>query len=130
MDGLTDPQRIGARGVPHADELIRFADALVKGTETELANARQALVDKLGPEHLVDAAGVASNFQRMVRIADTLGIPVDPAMQVLSEDIRAELGIDEYLSASNTQPVRGLRRWFAKVIVARLFRQMVRRAST
>ena len=43
--------------------------------------ARQALFDEAGNDVVVDAAAVAGNFQRMVRIADATGIPVDDRMQ-------------------------------------------------
>ena len=38
---------------------------------------RQTLAAKAGEGPLVDAAGVAANFQRMVRFADSTGIPMD-----------------------------------------------------
>ena len=49
-----------------------------------------------------DAAGVAANFQRMVRIADSMGIPVDDMEQELGQAVRAELDLTRFASAANT----------------------------
>ena len=42
---------------------------------------------------LVDAAGVAANFQRMVRIADSIGIPFDYMDSPTVQAIQQELGL-------------------------------------
>ena len=72
--------------VPFANELMKFATAVATRDEDELARRRDALVSAAGAEVMVDAAAVAANFQRMVRIADSTGIPIDaarmPAAQV------------------------------------------------
>ncbi len=74
---VVDDAAAQASGVRHGDALIAFADAVVRGDETARARARADVLDRLGPEELVDAAAVAANFQRMVRIADSIGIPLD-----------------------------------------------------
>ena len=56
----------------------------------------------LGAARLVDAAGVIGNFQRMVRIADSTGIPVDGRMAEMSEGVRDQLGLNELPSARLT----------------------------
>ena len=56
---------------------MRFAEAVARRDAQALAQSRRALLQAAGPAVLVDAAGVAANFQRMVRIADAIGIPVD-----------------------------------------------------
>ena len=43
---------------------------------------------------MVDAAGVASNFERMVRIADATGIPLGEGLEEFSSEVRLELGLD------------------------------------
>ena len=63
----------------HGAELVAFAEAIVTGAQT-LAQSRAAVVEALGPEAMVDAAGVASNFERMVRIADATGIELGDLM--------------------------------------------------
>jgi D-serine deaminase-like pyridoxal phosphate-dependent protein len=40
-----------------------------------LTLARHAVSESLSPEAMVDAARMASNFERMVHIADSTGIP-------------------------------------------------------
>jgi hypothetical protein len=72
--------------VPFANELMRFATAVATRDADELVRCRDELVAAAGAEIMVDAAAVAANFQRMVRIADSSGIPNDaarmPAAQV------------------------------------------------
>ena len=48
---------------------------------------------------MVDAVGVASNFQRMVRIADSTGITLGN-FEAITEDIREDLGINAYARAA------------------------------
>jgi len=104
---VTDPAAAPGSGVAHAETLVAFAEAIVGDDEAALARARSEVLDKLGPEALVDAASVASNFERMVRIADSTGIPLDGPMEMMSEDLRGELGIDRFAAAANT-PEPGL----------------------
>ena len=77
---------------------------MVGEDDTALEGARAELLRELGPEKLVDAAAVASNFERMVRVADSTGIPLDGPMEVLSADLREELELDRFGSARNTRP--------------------------
>ena len=51
---------------------------------------------------LPGAAAVVGNFERMVRIADGSGIPLDTSMSVASATLREDLGIDAFGSAANT----------------------------
>ncbi len=111
----------GAVGVPHARELTAFAESLVAGSEEELAAAREALGAAMGPAALVDAAAVAANFQRMVRIADATGIPLDAPLELMTQDLRAELGLAAFGSSANT-PAAG---WPSRVL-GRLLRPAAR----
>jgi hypothetical protein len=43
---------------------------------------------------------VASNFERMTRIADATGIPLDAPAAALSADLRDTLGLDRFASAA------------------------------
>ncbi|MBW2287933.1 MAG: hypothetical protein JRG80_14040 [Deltaproteobacteria bacterium] len=88
--------------IPNGDVLIGLAEAVVGGDEDAIARARRELTDRLGPEALVDACGVIGNFERMVRIAESTGIPLDPPMVAITEDLRIQLGIDEFAGARNT----------------------------
>jgi hypothetical protein len=118
---VTDPSAAAASGVTHAEALIGFADALVGGDEEALARARARLLDEEGPEGLVDAAAVASNFERMVRIADSTGIPLDGALDVISTDLRQQLRLDRFGSSANT-PGAGA----AKRVMGSALRPLVR----
>jgi hypothetical protein len=64
--------------------------------------ARASLLEAVGPAAFVDAAGVVGNFQRMVRIADATGIPLDGPMAALTQGMREELGINAFGSAEST----------------------------
>lgn len=105
-----------APDVAHAGALLAFAEAIVGDDDEALASARAQLLEAAGPEALVDAAAVASNFMRMVRIADSTGISLDGAMDVMSQELRAELGIDRFGSAANTPPAGPLRRGLGRVL--------------
>lgn len=78
-----------------AEPLAAFAEAIVGRDPSQIATAREALVRSLGVEQMIDAAGVASNFQRMVRIADSTGITLGD-FESVTEDLRSDLGINEF----------------------------------
>lgn len=81
--------------------MLRFADAAV-GRTPNLVEAREALRAAMGADAVVDCAAVVANFQRMVRIADGCGIPLDPPTIGASADFREGLGVHAYASAANT----------------------------
>lgn len=91
---VTEPTGAPSSGLAHGGELLAFADAMVGRDDAALDRARAALLEAAGPENLVDAAAVASNFERMVRIADATGIPLDRPLEQASGELRAELGLD------------------------------------
>jgi hypothetical protein len=86
-----------AGDIAGGDVLVAFAEAIVFADEVEIATTRDALVDELGVAAMVDAAGVASNFQRMVRIADSTGITLG-GFETITEDIRGDLDINKFAS--------------------------------
>ena len=88
-------------GVPYADVLMAYADAAVR-RDPDLAERRAAVESALGAEAVVDAAATVANYQRMVRIADGCGIPLDRFTDEQSAEWRASLGVNEYYSALNT----------------------------
>lgn len=97
-------------GIAHGALLVAFAEAAVAAadeSDAALASARAELLAAAGPDALVDAAAVVGNFQRMVRIADGSGIPVDSRMNALTAGMREDLGIDQFGSAANTAEVSG-----------------------
>lgn len=81
--------------IAHGAELAAFAEAIVSADEFRITNARNVLVACAGDEVMIDAAGIASNFQRMVRIADSTGIALGDFEQPTSA-IRESLGINEF----------------------------------
>ena len=93
---VTEGTKAGDGGIPHGEKLAAFAEAAVVGDSAQLASARDDLRAAVGSAGLVDAAGVVGNFQRMVRIADGAGIPVDTIVRTLSEDFREDLGLDDF----------------------------------
>jgi len=82
--------------IKFANELMQFAGALASRDENSLEAARDELIKQAGPKVLVDAAGVAANFQRMVRIADATGIPVDSNDNEISNKVRADLDLYQF----------------------------------
>ena len=102
VSAVTDDAAAATSGIPHAAELLAFSEAAVRGGEAALAQARQALLDTVGAEGLVDAAAVVGNFERMTRIADATGIPLDLPVNVLAGDLQGDLGLTEFGSARNT----------------------------
>ncbi len=80
-------------GVPQGRELLAFAEDIVRNADT-LAGSRAAVMQALSPAAMVDAAGVASNFERMVRIADATGIELGASMKELSADARTALSLE------------------------------------
>lgn len=95
-------RQIAADGVRYGAELLQFAEAAAQRDELALNSARETLLVAAGERVLVDAAGVAANFQRMVRIADSIGIPADDISTELSREIRTQLGLGAFPGARNT----------------------------
>jgi hypothetical protein len=89
-------------GVPHGDLLLAFAEAIIGTDRAALDAARAALVDALGPEAISGASAIAGNFTKNDRVANGLGIPVDPPVLEGTEELREQLGLNAYKSAENT----------------------------
>ncbi|MFT5210252.1 MAG: hypothetical protein ACI9CE_001977 [Flavobacterium sp.] len=92
---------MGSEAASHSDiqyarELVQFAGSLASRDESALKEARDALFSQAGPSVLVDVAGVAANFQRMVRIADAVGIPVDSNDNEMSNQVRSDLDLYKF----------------------------------
>ena len=102
IQGINGDASAAATGIEHGKELMNFAEALASGDAITLTDAREALLASAGDKVLVDAAGVAANFQRMVRIADSTGIPVDDMETELGQGVREELNLSRFASAKNT----------------------------
>jgi hypothetical protein len=102
----------GDGGMPLGSELMRFAEALASGDDAALVSSRDALLAVSSSNVIVDAAAVAANFQRMVRIADSTGLPLDGIVSTLSSPIQDELDLRRFPSAQNTAPLS----WIQKLL--------------
>ena len=90
------------QGIEFGAQLMQFAEAVANRDQKALPAARQTLLDAAGPRVLVDAAGVAANFQRMVRIADSIGIPYDDTTSELGQQVREELNLTAFATSERT----------------------------
>ena len=91
-----------ATGIEFGPELLAFAESIAARDTKAITQTRSALLAIAGPQAVVEAAGVAANFQRMVRIADSIGIPVDNMATELGQSVRKELNLERFASAQNT----------------------------
>ena len=92
----------GARdgGIPHGGLLSAFVEAVLDDDGTMMTDTRQRVRDALGDAGLVDAAAVIANYSALDRVADATGIPLEPAKETGTADLRAELGIDAWRQPS------------------------------
>ena len=88
----------GDAGIPAGRQLIEFAEAVLDNDADRLAAARTACRDAVGDDGLVDTAAVAAQFNAIVRVADATGMYLDDAVLDDTASVRAELGIDEFLT--------------------------------
>ncbi len=102
IQGVSGNPEAAATGIEFGSELMTFAEAVASRNEDDLAIARARLLEAAGESVLVDAAGVAGNFQRMVRIADSMGIPIDDMQANLGKQVRQELGLNSFPGARNS----------------------------
>jgi len=93
--------RGGDGGVAHGEALVRFGEAVTRGSD-DAAAARNALLAALGPAGFMEAASIAGIFNGLVRTADASGIPLDDGTRKDSADFRGALGLDAFAGAANT----------------------------
>lgn len=91
----------GGGSVPHGAALVRFGEAVTRGSDDANA-ARDALRGALGAEGLVEAACIVAIFNGLVRTADSSGIPLDPGTLDSTVEFRAALALNDYGGAANT----------------------------
>lgn len=70
----------------------------------------------MGAEAFVDATAVVANFERMVRIADATGTPLDAPVAMMATSLRAELDLDRFGSAGNTPRAGAVQRAIGRVL--------------
>ena len=129
LAAITDGSDGAPSGVPHGELLVGLAEAGVRRDEARLALLRDDIRKAMGDEQLVDAIAVAGNFQRMVRIADGTGIPLDKIAMQISQDIRDELGLDHLDGARNTPKLGFLARSFSG-FARRAMKRMAKKSAT
>ena len=100
LRSLVDPSQDS--GVPGGAELLEFSEAVIGPDLARLDAARDALARTLSPATVSGAAAVAGNFSKNDRIANGCGIPIDSMVMNITEDIRADLGLNDFQSAVNT----------------------------
>ena len=105
LQGVNGDAASAAKGIEYGAELMSFAESLAQRDDQALASARMTLQRVAGDKVIVDAAGVAANFQRMVRIADSIGIPFDNMQSDFVNSIQAELGLGRFASAQHSKAV-------------------------
>ena len=84
----------GEAGLPHADLLSSFAEALCCWDLVRIAGVRAEILDAMGEKALVDAAATIAAFNAYPRMADATGIPLENAKEDATMEMRAELGIE------------------------------------
>ena len=128
LNMINGDSAVSAGDIEYGHPLNNFAEAFASRDENALARARQALLQAAGAEVLVDTAAVAANFQRMVRIADSTGIPLDERNAALSYGIAKQLDLQRFESAKNTPP-GGLKRKLLSMIAKPMARRMFKKMS-
>ena len=88
-------------GIPHQAELLAYAEHVTRKSE-HVSQAREALASVSSAELMLDAAGIVAVFNGLVRCADLSGIPLDASTQKQSEQFRAELGLNHFPGAKNS----------------------------
>ncbi len=111
VDGEQQPD-----GIEAGTELRDFADAILMKPPEEIADTRAKLVGRLNKQAMVDAAAVVGNFQRMVRIADGTGIPLDEPVVMISQSIREDLGINNFNASAHTPELHFIKRVLGRML--------------
>ncbi len=89
-------------GVPGGPELLEFAEAVIGPDRARLDAARNTLAEKLSRATVTGASAIAGNFSKNDRIADAIGIPIEPSDLQPTKAMRAQLGLNDFKSAANT----------------------------
>ena len=86
----------GDADVPHGALLAKLAECVARWQWDEVAGLRRRGVDLIGAEAVADAILVAAGFNGITRVADAIGIRLDPHTANVSVALRAETGIDAF----------------------------------
>ncbi len=86
-------------GVPHGDLLVELSDAVAGWRWGEVSVLRTRGCRELGPRATSDAILVASGFNGITRVADAIGIRLDPHTAEASVALRENLGLNAFAPA-------------------------------
>ena len=86
----------GDVGIPHADILVEFTEAVWGDDDTRLMTARKEIVGVMGEDALVDASGITATFNAIDRVADATGAPLEADKEEMTAGLRKEIGIDAF----------------------------------
>jgi hypothetical protein len=84
----------GDTRVAHGAQLVRFVEAVLANDVDDLATARDAVRDAVGPAAFVDVCATVASFSAVVKLADGSGIPLEAEKAERTADLRAEFGLD------------------------------------
>lgn len=82
--------------VAHGAVLVRFVDAVLGDDEAELAAARAAVREAVGPAAFVDTCATVASFNAVVKLADGSGVPLEVEKAERTASLRAEFGLDSW----------------------------------
>lgn len=106
----------GDSGVANDDVLTAFAEAALGTDGDALAEARDNLASRMGEAAVTDSAAIVATFQKMTRVADSTGIPLDAIVEMASRDLREQIGVNSFTSARNTPTPPLLQQVAAKLL--------------
>jgi len=86
----------GASGVEHGDWLRALAEAAVRGEWQRLVEVRRGAARAIGAQQTVDVLTVAAAFNGITRVADAIGIPLDPDTAEATWELREVTGIERF----------------------------------
>jgi len=86
--------------VPHGAFLAALADAVARWQWDAVATLRRQGIELIGPKSVSDAILVAAGFNGITRVADAIGIRLDPRTAAASSELRASTGIDGFAPAA------------------------------
>jgi hypothetical protein len=89
-------------GIAHGALLVSFTEAVMADDRARMERERRVLIGVLGDEAFVDVVATIAAFNVVDRVADATGIPLDPLMQAISVEVRAELDLARFASSANT----------------------------
>lgn len=92
----------GDGGITNGQLLSRLAEAMWDGEPLALAAARDEVTTAMGGDALVDAVAVSANFHMMTQIAGGTGTPLDGSRMDATQEVPAELGVDDFVSKRQT----------------------------